>query len=104
MKYYMMSKTQAQELKKEQLIELFHFAIIPFWTTEAPGAATISDSSKENVAQAVSNTSNLTPTVKGSRFHKLAEMLEYLSHTSVISGLRLLKICSFIFNSLFYFL
>lgn len=56
MKYYMMSKTQAQESKKEQLLELFHFAIIPFWTTEAPGAATISDSSKENVAQAVSNT------------------------------------------------
>lgn len=56
MKYYTMSKTQAQELKKEQLLELFHFAIIPFGASEVPRTVTISDSGKENVAPAVSNT------------------------------------------------
>lgn len=45
-KYYVMSNTQAQELKKEQLLELFHFAIIPFFTSEVPRAVTISDSGK----------------------------------------------------------
>jgi len=35
---------------------LFHFAIIPFWTSEMPRAVIISDSGKEHVAPAVSNT------------------------------------------------
>lgn len=52
----MVSNTKAQELRKEQLLELFRFAIISFWTSEVPGAVTISDSGKENVAPSVSNT------------------------------------------------
>lgn len=51
-----MSNTQAQELKREQLCKLFHFAIIQFWTAKVPRAVTISESRKENVAPAASST------------------------------------------------
>lgn len=47
MKYYVTSNTRAQELKKEQLLELFRFATIPLGNCKVPRAVAISDSGTE---------------------------------------------------------